>query len=166
MKKPVFLVLLLFLLLAGCKAAKSGPTEARPVPSPGAVEGAWAWERKESDQHNACDWDVMTLYCEPEGDRGGGTVYYYGRPLYYDGAYSYIKWEIGEDGLIAVEIPMDTEHSEYPYRFEVQGDTLVTVNGGCVFRRFEEHPNKAQIKETIREYNPDIYERLYGSEEN
>ncbi len=68
--------------------------------------------------------------------------------------------------MIYVEIPLGTDRSEYPYRFEVQGNTLVTANGGFVFRRIEEHPNKAQIKETIREYNLDLYELLYGSEED
>ena len=166
MKKPMLAALLLLLLTAGCAAAESGPVEARPAPALEEIEGAWAWERQESDAHNACDWDVMTLWREHEENRGGGTVYYYGRPLRYDGSYSYIKWEIGEDGLIHVEIPIDTKRSEYPYRFEVQGDTLVTVNGGFVFRRIEEHPNKEQIKETIREYNPDLYEQLCGSQEN
>ena len=153
MRRAFIFALLFALLLAGCAAAGNSEFEARPAPSLDKIEGAWAWERKETDKHNACDWDVMTLYCEPGGDRGGGTVYYYGRPLHYDGAYSYIKWEIGENGLIDVEIPLDTKSSEYPYRFEVQGDTLVTVNGGFVFRRIEEHPNKEQIKEAIREYN-------------
>ncbi len=166
MKKLILLAMILLLLLASCAAAGSDTVEVRPMPALEEIEGTWAWERKESDEHNACDWDVMTLWREHEGNRGGGTVYYYGRPMHYDGSYSYIKWEIGEDGLIYVEIPLDTEQSEYPYRFEVQGNTLVTVNGGFVFRRIEEHPNKAQIKETIHEYNPDLYELLYGSEEN
>ena len=166
MKKPILLAMLLLLLSAGCAAAGSSPVEARPAPALEEIEGTWAWERKELDEHNACDWDVMTLWREHEGNCGGGTVYYYGRPQHYDGSYSYIKWEIGEDGLIYVEIPLGTERSEYPYRFEVQGDTLVTVNGGFVFRRIGEHPNEEQIKETIHEYNPDLYERLYGSEEN
>ncbi len=74
MKKPILWAMLLLLLLASCAASGSDPVIVRPTPTLEEIEGTWAWERKEPDEHNACDWDVMTLWRGHEGNLGGGTV--------------------------------------------------------------------------------------------
>ena len=127
MKRSILLLLLAALLLCGCTAKSTGPSEAhapaetetRPVDEQRILVGVWRNEGQYAEGHEFVE--TMTL------DEGGICTIH----LTYQGA-DYQTLEgvyLVENGTLSVTLEGADGSYERDYRYTLDGDTLVLENG-------------------------------------